>query len=188
MTALGDFAKRAALLATVFLLAGCGDNEHDDVRAWMHEASKDLRGHVPDLPEIKPLDVKPYEPGDLISPFSPEKVISGGSGIKASSAGGPVPVNPDAYPLTKVSLEAIRFIGTITVNKEVRALVQVEREPIRQVRVGEYLGQHHGRVMRIEASGDDSSGHVVLKEKLLDKGVWIERDTIFPAQDIGDRK
>lgn len=172
------------------LLVACNDDEHGDVRAWMQEASKDLRGHIPELPQIKPLEVKPYEPGDLLSPFALDKVVSGGlgSGAQAAKAGGPPPLNPDAYPLTKAALESIRFIGTIIVDKEVRGLVQIEREPIRQVRVGEYMGQNHGKVLKIEPHGDDSNGQIVLTEKLLDKGAWIERETLFPEQDKGDRK
>ena len=172
------------------IVAGCGDSQHNDVQAWMREASKDLRGHVAELPQIKPLDVKPYESGDLISPFSIEKVISGGAGSAdlSKKRGGPPPVNPDAYPLTKAPLEAIRFIGTIIVDKEARALVQIEREPIRQIRVGDYMGQNHGKVLKIEPSDNDSSGQIVLQEKLFDKGVWVERETVFPAQDKGDRK
>ena len=73
-------------------------------------------------------------------------------------------------------------------DKEVRALVEVEREPVRQVRIGEYMGQNNGRVLKIYPATDDSPGQIVLKEKLLDKGVWVERDTVFPAQDKGDRK
>lgn len=184
--------KQLFMLETLlaFLLAGCGDREHQDVQAWMRESSKDLRGHVPDLPQIKPLDIRPYEPGDLIPPFSVGKVISGGigSGGQTARAGGPPPLNPDAYPLTKVPLETIRFLGTIIVDKEVRALVQIEREPVRQVQVGDFLGQNHGRVLKIEPSGTTNSGQLVLKERLLDKGVWVDRDTVFPAQDKGDRK
>lgn len=179
-----------AAATSSLLLAGCSNDDHGDVRAWMLEASKDLHGHVPDLPQIKPLDVKPYEPGDLISPFSQEKVISGGiaSSTQLLRAGGPAPLNPDIYPLTKVPLETIRFVGTIIVDKDIRALVQVEREPVRQVRIGEYMGQNHGRVQRIEPARGDSPGQVLLKEKLFDKGVWVERDTLFPAQGKGDRK
>jgi type IV pilus assembly protein PilP len=156
----------------------------------MQEASKDMRPHIPELPQIKPLEVKPYEPGDLIAPFAVDKVVSGGigAGAQVARAGGPPPLNPDAFPLTKVPLEAIRFVGTIIVDKEVRALVQIEREPIRQVRVGEYMGQNHGRVLKIEPSGNESTGDIVLKEKLLDKGAWIERETVFPGQDKGDMK
>ncbi len=179
------------VVATSSLLqGGCGKDDHGDVRAWMLESSKDLRGHVPDLPQIKPLDVKPYEPGDLISPFSSEKVVSGGlvSNTQISRTGGPPPLNPDIYPLTKVPLETIRFIGTIIVDKDIRALVQMEREPVRQVRIGDFIGQNHGRVLKIVPASGDSSGQVLLKEKLLDKGIWVERDTVFPAQDKGDRK
>jgi len=177
-------------IAMLLLMAGCGGDDHGDVRAWMQDAAKDLRGHVPDLPQINPLNVRPYEPGELISPFASGKVVSGGitGNSQVSRAGGPPPVNPDAYPLTKVPLETIRFLGTIIVEKEVRALVGVEREPVRQVRIGEYMGQNNGRIQKISPSTDDSSGQIVLKEKLLDKGVWIERDTVFPALDKGDRK
>lgn len=183
-------ADIALAMAAALLLAGCGDNDHEDVQAWMREASKDLRGHVPDLPQIKPLDIKPYQPEDLISPFSAGKVISGGvgTGSQASRVGGPPPLNPDAHPLTKAPLEAIRFLGTITVDKEVRALVQIEREPVRQVRLGDYVGQNHGRVLKIVPSSDTSSGQLLLKERLLEKGVWIDRETYYPAQDKGDRK
>jgi type IV pilus assembly protein PilP len=179
----------ASVIVSLVLVA-CGDREHDDVRAWMQEASKDLRGHIPELPQIKPLEVKPYEPGDLLSPFAVDKVVSGGlgSGVLVARAGGPPPINPDAYPLTKVPLESIRFIGTIVVDKEARALVQIEREPIRQVRVGDYLGQSNGRVLKVVPSGDESTGQIVLREKLLDKGAWVERETMFPGQDKGDRK
>lgn len=182
-------ASGVMMLVAASLLAACGGNNHDDIKAWMQEASKDLRGHVPDLPQIKPLEVKPYESGDLISPFAPDKVVSGGLGTggQGAGAGGPPPLNPDIYPLTKVPLESIRFVGTIIVDKEVRGLVQIEREPIRQVRVGDYMGQNHGRVMRIQPDGEDATGQIVLKEKLLDKGAWIERETQFPG-DKGDRK
>jgi type IV pilus assembly protein PilP len=185
-----DFTGLFFCVVASLLLAACADSEHSDVRAWMQEAAKDLRGHIPELPQIKPLEVKPYEPGDLISPFAVDKVVSGGLGAGApvARAGGPPPINPDAYPLTKVPLETIRFIGTIIVDKEVRALVQTEREPIRQVRLGDYLGQNNGRVVKIEPSGDESMGQIVLREKLLDKGAWIERETMFPGQDKGDRK
>lgn len=179
----------APVLAAL-LLVGCGDAEHDDVRAWMQEVSKDLKGHVRDLPQIKPLEVKPYEPGDLLSPFAVGKVISGGIGADMQPAriGGPPPLNPDAFPLTKAPLEAIRFVGTIVVDREVRALVQIEREPMRQVRVGDFMGQNHGRVLKIVPSGGESVGQIFLKEKLLDKGAWVERETMFPEQDKGGLK
>lgn len=184
--------KVRLLIASSFIvmLTGCGDREHGDIQAWMRESAKDLRGHVPDLPQIKPLDIKPFEPGDLISPFSSEKVVSGGIGANSQAArvGGPPPLNPDAYPLTKVALESIRFLGTIIVDKEANALVQIEREPVRMVKVGDFLGQNHGRVQKIEPSGADSSGRLLIKERLLDKGVWVDRDTVFPAQDKGDRQ
>lgn len=174
------------------LLFGCGSGNHEDIREWMKENSKDLRGKVQTLPEIKPPPVLDYNPGDLASPFSTDKIfaadIVAGSGRIGLPSGGPKPLNPDAYPMTKYPLEAIRFLGTIVVNKELRALVAGDRDPVRQVRVGDYLGQNFGKVVQIEPPKDDSLGRILLKETVLDKGIWTERDARLPPQDKGDKK
>lgn len=184
---------RRTLLAAVLtgaFLAACGGGDPQDIREWMQEQSKDMRGKVPDLPEIKPLQVLAYEPGDLSAPFSVDKVFAEDTklGSRIAVIGGPKPVNPDAQPMTKYPLESIRVVGTILVGKELRALVVAEREPLRQVRVGDYLGQNNGRITAIEPATDDSDGRIMLKEVVLDKGVWIERESRLPAQGKGDRK
>lgn len=178
-----------ALLAGIFLTA-CGGSDEQDIREWMKEQSKDLRGRVPDLPQIKALPVLTYEPGDIAAPFSPDKVFADDlkAGARNIVSGGPKDINPDAYPMTKYPLETMRLVGTIYVGKELRALVVSEREPVRQVRVGDYIGQNHGQIKSIMPATDDDQGSILLKEILLDKGVWIERETRFPSQEKGDKK
>lgn len=168
-----------------FLLTACGGGDEQDIREWMREQSKDLRGRVPDLPQIKPLPVLAYEPGDLAVPFSSDKVFAEDlrTGVHGGLIGGPKYINPDAQPMTKYSLESIRLVGTILVGKELRAIVASEREPVRQVRVGDYLGQNHGRITAIEPAAGDSDGRIKLKEVVLDKGIWIERENQLPPQD-----
>ena len=176
---------RLLLLVFVpFLMAACGGSDEQGIREWMKEQSKDLRGRVPDLPQIKPLPVLAYDPGDLAAPFSPDKVFA--EDAKAGHMvvnGGPKAVNPDAQPMTKYPLETIRVLGTIMVGKELRALVASEREPVRQVRVGDYLGQNHGRIIFIEPATGDRQVAIGLKEVVFDKGVWIERESRLPPPD-----
>lgn len=182
-----SFRLSFALLLAAFMLVACGGSDEQDIREWMKEQSKDLKGRVPDLPQIKPLTVLAYEPGDLSPPFSPDKIFAGdrktGANGGATVSGGPKDINPDAQPMTKYPLESIRLVGTILVGKELRAIVASEREPVRQVRIGDYLGQNHGRITAIEPAAGDSQGRILLKEVVLDKGIWIERETQLPPQD-----
>jgi type IV pilus assembly protein PilP len=63
--------KSAAVLLATILLAACGGERHGDLKQWMHESTKDLKGKVPPLPEIKPFPVVAYEAGELVDPFNP---------------------------------------------------------------------------------------------------------------------
>ena len=47
----------SSLLLTVFLLAGCGGEEFQDLRDFVKNAGADMRGKIEPPP-----DVKPYEP------------------------------------------------------------------------------------------------------------------------------
>jgi type IV pilus assembly protein PilP len=172
------------------LLVACGSGDQQDIRQWMQEQAKGLKGRAPDVPEIRQLAVLAYEPGELTPPFSIDKLFAeeAKAGGRGGVAGGPKPINPDAQPMVKYPLDAIRLYGTIMVGKELRALVAAEREPVRQVRVGDYLGQNSGRIVSIVPATEDIDARIVLKETVLDKGVWVERDTQIPAQDKGDKK
>jgi type IV pilus assembly protein PilP len=75
--------KNLLCLLILPLLSGCGGGEHEDIKQWMDESSRDLRGRVPPLPELKPFPVISYDANDQIDPFSmsrvePEKRDGGG--------------------------------------------------------------------------------------------------------------
>ncbi len=44
------------LLSSVLLgcLSGCGGGQHEDIKQWMAESSRDMKGGIPPLPELKP--------------------------------------------------------------------------------------------------------------------------------------
>ena len=47
----------------------------EDLKQWMAEASKDMRGRVQPIPEIKPFPIVSYDAADLPEPFSMAKVV-----------------------------------------------------------------------------------------------------------------
>lgn len=168
-----------ALAAAAVLMAACGSEEHSDIKQWMRDETKDLRGRVPPLPEVKPFPVVSYDAGDLVDPFrssrlEPEKK-AGGGGIK-----------PDferrKEELEKYPLETLKFVGLLRSPKTLHAIVVADKR-IYRVKIGNYMGQNFGIVADIRTSPGLDEGAIVLKELVQDSsGDWVERDTVLDMQ------
>ena len=46
--------KRLILVALCGALGACSGGDHDDLKKWMADNTKDMRGRIPKLPEVKP--------------------------------------------------------------------------------------------------------------------------------------
>jgi type IV pilus assembly protein PilP len=58
------------------LLLGCAAEEHQDLREWMRDEAKGMRGKVAPLPEITAFPVVAYETETLTPPFAPGKIVT----------------------------------------------------------------------------------------------------------------
>lgn len=170
--------RRLWLMAmTSLLLAACGSEEHSDIKQWMRDATKDLRGHVRPLPEVKPFPVVSYEPGDLLDPFrsakiEPEKKAGGGGGVKPD-------LDRRKEELERYPLDAIRFVGLIRDAKLLYAVVTADKR-IYRVKMGNYMGQDFGMIADIQTSPGLDEGRLVLKELVQDpSGDWVERESVI---------
>jgi type IV pilus assembly protein PilP len=138
-----------------FALAGCGGEEHSDLKQELNQLTKDLRGRVDPLPQVKPYEPVPYTAEGQIDPFRPER-------FEEQKKRPPEPL--EAYPL-----ESIQMLGTITQKKETFALVKAGPNLYR-VRKGNYLGQNFGVITAIDEA------QISLKELVQDStGDWVER-------------
>lgn len=164
---LGSFA--------MLLLAGCAGEEHQDVKAWMNEASKDLKGRVPPLPELKPFPIVSYDGSNLTDPFSAGKVVP----EKATAGGGRTPdFDRPKEPLEFYPLESLKLVGVMLPGKGVTktpyGLIQ-SSGGLYYVVVGNHLGQNFGIVTAI------IDGEVKIKETVKDPtgqtADWVERPT-----------
>ena len=57
-----------ALGASVALLAGCGGEEHGDLKQELAQLTKDFRGRVDPLPQVRPYEPVPYTAEGQVSP------------------------------------------------------------------------------------------------------------------------
>lgn len=172
-------ARRLPLLALlVALLTACGGEEHQDLKRWMAESSKDLRGKAPPLPELKPFPVVSYNAAEQLDPFSPGRVEP-----EKKDGGGKTPdFNRPREQLENFPLESLNYIGLVSKRKDGsrHALVQVDGV-VYQAGKGNYLGQNFGRIIEI------TDTEIRLVETVQDPSGqtndWVERQMTLQLQD-----
>lgn len=169
------------LLAGIALaLAGCGGEEHSDLKQELNSLSKDLRGKIDPLPVVRPYEPVPYASFDMPDPFGSTKIELV---TKASVGGGGL--KPDLTrpkePLEAFPLESLAMVGVLQQGKQVFALVKADTNLYR-VKVGNYLGQNFGVITGI------LDNQVQLRELVQDAaGDWAERQSMLQLQEVGGR-
>ena len=163
----------ALVLACVTLVA-CSGSENEDLRLWMNDVGRNIKGKIPPLPQVKPYEPVPYDAGALIDPFKASKL---GSEQKKSGGSG---VQPDLdrprEPLEAFPLESLKYVGVMTRKNDSYAFIQVD-SALYQVKVGNYAGQNFGVITKI------SETETTLKELVQDTvGDWVERTTTLQLQ------
>lgn len=170
-----------SVLAVLVLLSGCGGGEHEDLQQWMVEASRDLRGKIPALPEIKPYESIPYAMESMLDPFSSSKIEAESGGRRGSGKGNPLAPDFDAREMRnsimeKYPLESMKMIGFMNINNTPMAAIQVD-ELVKQVKQGDYIGLDFGVITRIDER------EVEIKEVVEDSmGDWSERVNTLQIQ------
>lgn len=166
--------RTAAILIACLGLAACGGEEHQDLKQWMKEATRDLKGRVPPLPEIKPFPVIAYDAADLVDPFRPSRIEP----EKKAGTGGIQPdLNRRKEALEAYPLESLKMVGTIRKDKMVHALIQADRN-VHQVKIGNYMGQNFGIVANITET------EISLRELVPDSlGDYSERTSTLQLQE-----
>lgn len=155
----------ALALGACVLLAGCGGESHQDLRAWMADQGKGARGRVDPLPQIKPYEPFAYNAFDLPDPFKPRKIEP----TKGSNKLAP-DLTRRREPLESYPLESLNMVGTLAQGKTTYALVRTPDKDVYQVTIGNYVGQNFGVILAINES------EIRLKELVQDGGGdWTER-------------
>ena len=163
--------KVAAAIAGTALLVACGGEEQSELRQELAAMTKDLRGRVDPLPQVKSYEPVPYKGESMLDPFVPGRIVV----AQATAGGGGGGVQPDLNrpkePLEAFPLEALQMVGTLSQNKDMYALVKAGPSLFR-VKKGNYMGQNFGVITGIE------EGQISLKEVVQDSGGdWVERSS-----------
>jgi type IV pilus assembly protein PilP len=165
--------KKSLVIVAALALAACVGEEHSDLKAELNQLTKDYRGRVDPLPQVKPYEPVPYTAEGQVDPFRPQRidVAQRRVGPNAMNARAERERDRPKEPLEAFPLESIVMMGTISQDKETFALVKAGPNLYR-VRKGNYMGQNFGVVTGIDES------QITLKELVQDGGgEWVERNS-----------
>lgn len=160
------------LMASALLLTGCGDG-NDDLREFVKNSGKDMKGKVEPLPEVTPYTPYPYEAFDIPDPFKPRKLKpeAGGGGLQPD-------FNRPRELLENFALENLKLVGVLQQKKTFFGVVKTPDNNLYRVKVGNYIGQNYGKIVAI------SDTEVRLKETVEDAaGMWTERENSLVLQE-----
>ena len=159
-------------LGAAALVAGCGGEEHGDLKQELAQLTKDFRGQVPPLPQVRPYEPVPYTSEGQVDPFRLDRIeVAQPGGDKGAKVPEALAMHEKRVkePLEAFPLESIQMLGTITQEKETFALVKAGPNLYR-VKKGNYMGQNFGVITGIDEGG------IKLKELVQDSsGEWVER-------------
>jgi len=166
------------VLAGVALLAACGGEEQGELRQELAAMTKDLRGRVDPLPQVRSYEPVPYKGESMLDPFVPGRIVVAQAAGAGGSGGGVQPdLNRPKEPLEAFPLEQLQMVGTLAQNKDMYALVRAGNNLFR-VKKGNYMGPNFGVITAID------EGQINLKEVVQDSGGdWVERSTTLQMQE-----
>jgi len=170
----------ATALAGAVLLGACGGEEQSELRQELAAMTKDLRGKVDPLPQVRSFEPVPYKGESMVDPFVPGRIVVTQAAAGGGGGGGVQPdLNRPKEPLEAFPMESIQMVGTLSQNQDVFALVRAGASLFR-VKKGNYLGPNFGVITGID------EGQISVKEVVQDSGGdWVERSTSLQMQGGG---
>lgn len=162
-----------ALVAMSVIVVGCSFDEGDDLDQYMRDATNGVKPRIKPLPEVRPYMALQYNAdGTLVDPFRARKAVNKSTALQPN-------LNRPKEPMEAYPLESLKYVGLLSKNKLIYALLKTPDDGVQHVKVGNYVGQSFGRVTQITDS------EIVLKEIVQDDltGDWVERISTLALQE-----
>ena len=165
------------LLGTAVFLSGCTPQQ-EELQAWMGQERAQTRPSVQPISAPQKFNPQGYQTADAVEPFSAQKLIvvlkqdrSQPNSAVASE------LSRRKQPLEAFPLDSMTMVGSVTRKGAPYALLKVDNL-LYQVKVGDYLGQNFGKIMKVTET------EIELREIVQDaSGEWIERPAALQLQE-----
>ncbi len=160
------------VLSLAGMLTACSGEPTADLSTYIEEVKSQQNSSIEPLPEFKPFDSFEYAASELRDPFT-APIFSHAPATMALATGNSG-IQPDfdrpTEPLEEYPLDSLRMVGTLEQREEAWALVLDTDDTIHRVQGGNYVGQNHGKIIRV------TEFELELTEIIPDGlGGWMER-------------
>ncbi|MDD0845340.1 type 4a pilus biogenesis lipoprotein PilP [Pseudomonas sp. Gutcm_11s] len=163
------YSRSVSVLLSVLLLSGCaGGEDFSDLRQYMDDARARPKGSIEPLPKFLPYEPFTYSAASLRNPFQPPVKVE-----LASRSKGSKDIKPDETRVKQFlegfNIEVFEMVGTLQNDSGVYGLVN-GAGGVHRVKVGDYLGRNHGRIVTVDEAQID-----VIEIVPDGEGGWLER-------------
>ena len=171
LTTLNQTLKTVTVgLLALSTLTACTQSDVSDLNTFVADVKVKYQGQVEALPVISPYESYHYGVAKQRDPFRPSVSLVKEATIKRSSSGLKPNEVRNKEGLEKYALGSLVMVGIMNNDGQNWAIVKAPDSSIFRVRKGNYMGENHGKILRINESG------IELREIVADgRGGWIER-------------
>lgn len=163
--------KYWVVLLAAILITACGDGDEAELRRYMNEIKTRPAKKVEPIPELMIQKQFSYPENDTRrSPFKP-KVAPQLSAVVAPSS------NRTREPLEAFPLDALKFVGILQENATLWALIMDPSGLVTRVKIGHYIGQNFGVILKI------TDKEISIEETVQIEGKWEKKMTTIKMVD-----
>lgn len=169
-----SFPPRLILVLSLVVLGlgGCGNPDTSDLQDYVTQVKLRRPPPIAPLPEFTLAEGFQYDPGKRRDPFVMDRETAAIIPVPPDPSGiAPDPHRPKEA-LERFALDGLLMQGILEQDNQIWGLIRSrEDKSLHRVAVGNYLGQNHGRIIRI------SEQRIDLIEIIQDStGRWLERE------------
>lgn len=150
-------------------LVGCGNSSYPDLDQYMEEVRARPAGHIEPIPVFPAYQAFTYAAAGLRSPFQAPIEVREIARLQRLTDVRPDPNRTREF-LEQFSIDSLGMVGTVQMGGTLWALVQDGEGSVHRVKMGNYLGKNHGRVVEL------TENYVAVIE-IVSSGPneWVER-------------
>lgn len=145
------FIKQWLCILPLVFLTACSGSGFSDIDTFMAETKAKPKGHIKPIPPFKTYKAFTYSATGLRSPFEKPVEVREITRLQARSDVKPDENRTREY-LEKYGIESLSMVGTLEQGGDLWALIQDKDGGVNRVKLGNYVGRNHGRVVETAES------------------------------------
>jgi type IV pilus assembly protein PilP len=161
---------RGCACAIFVLLTACSGQDLSDLDAFMAEKLARPGGVIPPIPTFEAYEAFSYGAASLRSPFERPIGVRALANMQASRTVRPDVSRPREF-LEQYAIEGLSMVGNLSRSGADWALIRDSDGGVHRVRMGNFLGRDHGRIVEM---ADTHIGIVEIVSDGTEDG-WVER-------------